>query len=383
MRIELKMVVVLTLITLISGMVLGLVYTQTNPKIHENLELAKERALKKVIPNVSSYDVKEVDRYTTIFTARDSSGDIVGYGVLIQGSGFQGPIKLMVGFDTTKTRLTGIEVIENVETPGLGNRITEDWFRQQFAGRVPPIEVVKGKKPSSEHEIQAITGATISSRSVVRIVNMAQSKLMSAFPATASVPKRHGAVSQIAHSSTPPAAKKEVPHVAKHKKIPRSQTTVTESKSEPVDSTCLKYMSYFLKKIERCRTVKLPDSSIVYIVRRDSGDALVGVVVQGSGFMDKISLLVAMDANDFRIYGIKILEMAEGEAFGKGRDSTFWAQFRDKIPPLAIRSDDNPQGIDAISGATETSNAVLSLVNVARIKAEKALSIAGFSGGKA
>ena len=178
MKVELKMIVVLTAVALISGMVLGFTHTKTKPKIDENLRLAVERALKAVIPETYSYEKKVIDRHTTAFIAKDSTDQLVGYGVMIEGSGFQGPIKLMVGFTKDGEKLTGIEVIENVETPGLGNRIVEDWFKEQFKERVIPIKVVKGRSPENEHEIQAITGATISSKSVVRIVNEAHDKLL-------------------------------------------------------------------------------------------------------------------------------------------------------------------------------------------------------------
>ena len=379
MRIEIKMVLVLTVIALISGLVLGLAYEETSPKIEKNLELAKGKALKKVVPNVASYEAKQVDRYTTIFTAKDSSGNIAGYGVLIEGSGFQGPIKLMVGFDTTMTKLTGLEVIENIETPGLGNRITEEWFKKQFVGRVPPIEVVKGKKPVNEHEIQAITGATISSRSVVRIVNTAQSKLLSSLPrASYSPPKSHGQAAQKQNEGEKKAA---VSAARTHRKIEKRKrgreeksVSLAERKPEKPDTTCLKYMSEFVSPIRRCRTIPMPDSLDAFLACRGSGDSIIGVIVRGTGFMDRIKLLVAMDAGDFRIIGIKILEMAEGEAFGNGRDSTFWSQFNGRTPPLALKSDDRPNGIDAISGATETSEAVITIINMAKIRAEKALS---------
>ena len=64
-------------------------------------------------------------------------------------------------------------MLEQVETPGLGGRIGEDVFQDQFKGikTEPAVEYVKNQEPETDNQIQAITGATISSRSVVKIIN--------------------------------------------------------------------------------------------------------------------------------------------------------------------------------------------------------------------
>jgi len=68
-------------------------------------------------------------------------------------------------------RILGIDILESQETPGLGAKIDEDLFKNQFRGKEKfPLKLVKLKKPQEE-EIEAITGATISSRAVVNLVN--------------------------------------------------------------------------------------------------------------------------------------------------------------------------------------------------------------------
>jgi len=81
------------------------------------------------------------------------------------------------------SRLRGIKVLEQIETPGLGTKIVIDpthkvnpyWFSEQFVGvrTEPEITVIKNRPPTTETEIQSITGATISSRAVVKIINAA------------------------------------------------------------------------------------------------------------------------------------------------------------------------------------------------------------------
>ena len=90
-------------------------------------------------------------------------------------------IRIMIGLRTDLKTLGGIQILYSRETPGLGGKIdTEEVLHpvgKTFAGQFtqleasPPIEYVKGKKPEAPNEIQAITGATISSRSVVKIIN--------------------------------------------------------------------------------------------------------------------------------------------------------------------------------------------------------------------
>ena len=79
----------------------------------------------------------------------------------------------MVGLTPDLTRITGIRVLEQVETPGLGGRISEEVFQEQFGdiSSQPEVEYVKNQEPEKDNEIRAITGATISSRSVVAIIN--------------------------------------------------------------------------------------------------------------------------------------------------------------------------------------------------------------------
>ncbi len=171
MKLGVKMVLVLTSIALVSGLLLSYTYESTKKDIIRNKEIEKEKAVRVVLPGTERFEEKVINPKNSLLISYDAEGNKIGYAMLTEGAGFQGPIKLMIGFDTTLNKITGIEVLENVETPGLGNRITEKWFKEQFKGRLTPVGYVKGVKPTDPHNIQAISGATISSRSVVKIVN--------------------------------------------------------------------------------------------------------------------------------------------------------------------------------------------------------------------
>ena len=104
---------------------------------------------------------------------------IVGYAFPIGGSGFWGPIFGMVAVDPEAARVLGIAFYRHSETPGLGARITEDWFTKQFQGL--PLHPIEGDKKifylkpagtgKARDELDAVTGATGTSRAVEAFVN--------------------------------------------------------------------------------------------------------------------------------------------------------------------------------------------------------------------
>jgi electron transport complex protein RnfG len=106
-----------------------------------------------------------------IYVGFDSNGRATGVAVKAAAPGFQDVITLIYGFDPVAGRLLGMKVLESKETPGLGDKIEKNLaFVAQFEHAVPPLAAVK-RGTGAAGEIDAITGATISSRAVVRIVN--------------------------------------------------------------------------------------------------------------------------------------------------------------------------------------------------------------------
>ena len=119
------------------------------------------------------------DRPSKVYEARDAGGARVGWVLPGGGQGFADRIDLLVGLDPQLTTIRGMFVLNQKETPGLGNYITDAGrFRDQFRGKLidRPLAVVK-RDADPEHEIQALTGATISSESVSTIVNQTVANL--------------------------------------------------------------------------------------------------------------------------------------------------------------------------------------------------------------
>lgn len=175
-----KMIVVLTSTAILSGGVLASVYRVAHPLIEGNRLRELKKAIFIVLPGAVDYE--EINKEgITIYKGIDRDGGEIGYAFVSEGPGFQGKIKMMVGLSTDMKTLTGMKVLEELETPGLGNRIEEEEFQGQFKGLEiePKIGYVKNKKPEKPYEIQAITGATISSRAVVEAINRDVKKVVS------------------------------------------------------------------------------------------------------------------------------------------------------------------------------------------------------------
>ncbi len=114
----------------------------------------------------------------TVYRATGSDGEQVGWVVPAGGPGFADKIEVLIGLDQGAENVTGIYVLSQKETPGLGNRITEPEWLNQFADKSVSVPLVVTKnKPLEEHEILTVTGATISSQSVTTIVNRAVAEM--------------------------------------------------------------------------------------------------------------------------------------------------------------------------------------------------------------
>jgi len=114
----------------------------------------------------------------SFYRGYDREGRPRGYVFRIGGAGFWGPIAGYVAVDEGLERIVGITFVRHSETPGLGARITEESFREQFVGKsiVPPegsatpIRLVQEGKPKGPNDVDAITGATGTSAGVERFL---------------------------------------------------------------------------------------------------------------------------------------------------------------------------------------------------------------------
>jgi len=115
-------------------------------------------------------------RYSVYEAKRD--GRLAGWVAKTSGSGYADKIELLIGFDPQVETITGLFILDQKETPGLGNKIVTEAWRAQFLQKTTAqsLAAVKGKA-SAPNEIDAVTGATISSKSVTDIINTAVADL--------------------------------------------------------------------------------------------------------------------------------------------------------------------------------------------------------------
>ena len=168
-----RMILALTLVGVFSGLTLVFMYKYSIPKVRANMNADTNRAIRELFPGAGKVKKVKTVKEGGVFKLSDKIGKPLGYAFIAEGNGYQGVIKLIVGVDPSINIMKGMEVLESQETPGLGAEISGSPFRDQFKGLglTHSIEYVKNEKPDKPYEIEAITGATISSRAVVNILN--------------------------------------------------------------------------------------------------------------------------------------------------------------------------------------------------------------------
>jgi electron transport complex protein RnfG len=166
-----RMILVLTGIGVISGGILAVVNNWAEPLIAANQKAATEAAIFRVQPG-EKYETVE-NTGLELYQVKNNLDKNLGFALVFSGNGFQGKIRLIAGVSDDLKKITAVEVLEQVETPGLGSKILETPFTDQFKEleTSPKVNWVKGIEPDNPNEIQAITGATISSKAVVAIIN--------------------------------------------------------------------------------------------------------------------------------------------------------------------------------------------------------------------
>ena len=178
----------ITLITLISGVFLGFVFQITKDPIAQAQEDAKQNAYKKVFSQAvsfeedSSFNKEDAAKYLKeqkmsesqidlLVKALDKDKKVIGYVVNVTNhKAYGGDISYTIGVKADGT-LNDYEILSISETAGLGMKAKEDKFKSQFHNvKVDQFTVTK-QKAGSESEIEAISGATITSKAVTNGVN--------------------------------------------------------------------------------------------------------------------------------------------------------------------------------------------------------------------
>lgn len=171
----------LLIISAVAALLLALTNSVTASTIAQRNEQANAEARKLVLESAQDFEqVKDVKtdnskgvKVSEIYEAKDASGNTVGYTLKVLPSGYGGTIELMVGIDSAKGQVSGINVVSNSETAGLGAKATNPEFSDQYKGKpLEELSVLKNGTPG-DTEIKAISGATITSTAVTNGVDAA------------------------------------------------------------------------------------------------------------------------------------------------------------------------------------------------------------------
>jgi len=149
---------ILAIICVIAAGLLAGVNALTKEKIISQAQAEEDASLKEVVPQASSFELVKSGDEILYYRALDSEKKLIGVVFKAAGKGYSSTIETMVGL-LKDGRINAIKVLSQNETPGLGTRVVEPSFSGQFAN----------KKDLSQ--VQAITGATISSKAIIDAIN--------------------------------------------------------------------------------------------------------------------------------------------------------------------------------------------------------------------
>lgn len=177
----------------VAGVLLVIAFGVTLPRIEANRARVLHLAINEVLKTPERYDTLYVvgkalvrkppqgvdpKKLEQVYLGYGPGGRPIGFAIVAGAAGFQDVIQLIFGYDPQTRALLGMMVLESKETPGLGAKIEKDpAFVDQFRGAQAPLVGVKKGKRSKPSEVDMITGATISSKAVIRIINNAIERL--------------------------------------------------------------------------------------------------------------------------------------------------------------------------------------------------------------
>lgn len=188
MKTFIRNVLTLTIITVVAGFCLGYIYELTKNPIAEMEEKTKQEAYMKVFPSAStfnqidSFDATIADDVVTkagiagvsvddALMALDASGNLAGYVISTTShEGYGGDVKISMGIDVNGCVL-GVEILSISETAGLGMKANTDDFKNQFKNKTVSQFAYTKQGAAQDFEIDALSGATITTKAFVNAVN--------------------------------------------------------------------------------------------------------------------------------------------------------------------------------------------------------------------
>ncbi|HEX2781047.1 MAG TPA: FMN-binding protein [Gemmatimonadaceae bacterium] len=185
-----KLLTTLTIAGAVAGLAVVFLYDATLPRIEAYKAGVLRAAVAEVLHAPARADTlwlangaltstrpaeEQARRAERVYLGFDAAGRPSGYALSVAEPGFSEQMHLLIGYDPAKHELLGMKVLESKETPGIADDVQRPVFTGQFAGRIAPLVGIKAadraRAASERSAVVMITGATISSRAVLRGIN--------------------------------------------------------------------------------------------------------------------------------------------------------------------------------------------------------------------
>ncbi|MBU0711815.1 FMN-binding protein [bacterium] len=341
-----RLILVLTATAVLSGLLLSFLNLHTSPLIEAHQNKVLNDALSSVLPGCDKIEEQFYENKQFYF-GYDAQNNVKGIAFLTEGNGFQSKLRILVGMDAGLTQIVKIRILEQKETPGLGTKIETDpaskanpeWFPNQFdeLNVTNKITYLKNQAPDkSAGEIMAITGATISSKAVIDIINAA---------------------------------------LIENSMILKNNTDLKIGVCPAIDA--INETSFGPELVPEGAKIVTIDNKTYFLKKNDSGSVTgVAFIASGEGFQSTIKVLACMNPDFSKLLSIEIIEQDETEGWGTRlvNDTTnsdpewFLKQFTDlyvqKVISTVTETPNKQNGeVQSISGATVSSDAIIKMLN--------------------
>ncbi|MGI6696025.1 MAG: FMN-binding protein [Christensenellales bacterium] len=382
MKKQLTAWLVLGLITVVAGLSLSVTNEVTKEPIQNQAVLAEAKAKQEVLPAAEAFEEVELpeDAGISLFAGKVGE-ETIGFVGKVTVNGYGGPIDVIAGIDN-QGLVKGINVggPSFSETAGLGAKSRETEFTSQFADKVSPIRVVKASDPKTDSSVDSITAATITSNAVVGGVNRIAKQVDVILN-----PQEEGPETTTAEGITYTASQQGFAGPVAVFVTVKEDGTITALKvgddkfaeTEGYGANALSddFTGQFVGKalplkgedVEAISGASITTKAVIaainqaYDEKKAVGPAApAGVVYSASkqGFAGPVAVNVTIDNATITALSIGDDQFSETEGYGaQALEPDFAKQFIGKSLPIAMND------IEAISGATFTSQAVIDAIN--------------------